>query len=75
MLLSLSPNLRTKHPPVPCHEISHNLLSHAAPVGGAGVAAGAGEGCERYDLVDLAPRDFHFDGWVQEVRRCHDELQ
>ena len=46
-----------------------------APIGGAGVAAGACGGGECYDLVDLAPRDFHFHAWIQEIGRIHDELQ
>ena len=53
----------------------YDLFSQAAPVGGADIATGAGERGERYDLVDLAPRDFDFHGGVQQIGRIHDELQ
>ena len=46
----------------------HDLLSQPSPVGRPDVAAGVGGGGERYDLVDLAAGDFHFDGGVQEIR-------
>ena len=47
---------------------SHDLFPQSPPVGCPYRAAGAGAGGERHDLVDLAAGDFHFDGWVQEVR-------
>jgi hypothetical protein len=53
----------------------YNLLTQPPPVGRPHVAAGAGEGGERYDLVDLAPWDFDFHAWIQEIGRIYDEFQ
>jgi len=46
-----------------------------ALVDGASVAAGAGGGGERYDLVDLAAGVIHFHSGIQESRRIHHQLQ
>src|SRR2546427_7464414 len=54
---------------------SHDLLSQMPPIGRPDIPTGAGEGGEGYDLVDLAPRDFHFHGGGQEIGRIHDQLQ
>jgi hypothetical protein len=53
----------------------HDLFSQSPPAGCADVAAGEGASREGHDLIDLAPRDFHFNGGVQEIGRIHDELQ
>jgi len=60
---------------LPLESSSHDLFSQMSPRCSPYISAGAGAGGERYDLVDLTPGDLHFDGWVQKVRRCHDELQ
>ena len=44
------------------------LFAQVSPVGSSGVPAGASAGRHREDLIDLASRDFHFDGWIQDVR-------
>ena len=53
----------------------YELLSQPSPAGRPHISAGKGACREGHDLIDLAPRNFDFDGGVQEIGRIHDELQ
>ena len=44
-----------------------DLLPQTAPIGGADIAATAGEGGERQHAIDDGARRFDIDGWVEEI--------
>lgn len=71
----LSPADLKLHASPSCKKKLDDLLPESSPIGCPYRAAGAGEGCECHDLVDLAAGDFYFHRRVQEIGRMHDELE
>src|SRR6185295_8165375 len=51
----------------------NNLFPQSPPIGRPNIATGAGARRESDDLVDLAARDLHFYGGIQEIGRIHDQ--